>query len=101
MTLEQLCIITLTPDNRYGKNGSCLALLMGMTPTRKTQMLNNPGTMNAEEIKKLVEVLNTPEITAEILISEYGCGRDKLNISEAEMLAIKPLAFGTFDLTRK
>lgn len=62
---------------------------MGITPTRRTQMLNRPESMSKEEIQKILQIINDVEIDASYLITECGCGKEKLTVSEAEELTEK------------
>ena len=63
--------------------------LMGITLTRKTHILNSPQRMKLDEISKLVSILNNPDITLNILISEYYCGRNVLTLSDCDTLILK------------
>lgn len=56
--------------------------LMGITPTRRTQMLNNVGKMTYEEIEKLSVIIALP---IEDLIHEFHCGYDVLTLREMEL----------------
>jgi hypothetical protein len=68
-----------------------LPAILSITKTRCTQLIANPASMNADEISKIYSVLSSRDCDIEIcdLINDYQCGRNKLFLSEIDLLIDK------------
>jgi NifB/MoaA-like Fe-S oxidoreductase len=64
--------------------------LMGLTKTKTTRLLNDPSLMSKGELYRLSEIL---EVEPSRLIGDFGCGKNRINLAEAEeLLAIKEVS---------
>ncbi len=63
------------------KHFDSLPELMGITPTRCTQMLNRPDSMSISELQRLVDVIDSKEVTVARLILDYHCAWDRVSLT--------------------
>ncbi len=62
------------------KHFDSLPELMGITPTRCTQMLNRPDSMSISELQRLVDVIDNKDITGTRLMLDYDCCWERVSL---------------------